>query len=762
MKVSIIGGGPGGLYFALLAKKAWPRWEITVYERNRPDDTFGFGVVFSDQTLDTFKAYDLVTYERIRRRFAYWGDVDVVYKGQVLRSGGNGFCGCSRVALLNILQDRARDLGVQMRFQREVDDLDEFADSDLVVIADGINSKIRSKYADHFQPSVDLRPNKFTWLGSTRPLDAFKYFFRETPEGIILAHCYQYEADRSTWVIETDEATWRNFGFDAMSESEMLPVLERVFAAELDGHPLILNRSLWRNFPNIVNKTWVLDKAVLVGDAKATAHFSIGSGTKLAMEDAIALFEAFKKQENVKPALAFYDTARREEVEKTQHAANVSLAWFEHMQRYWGMDPQQFAFGVMSRSKQITWENLELRDPAFVREVHRWFARKVKDQGFEIDLENPPLPMFTPFRLRDLVIENRVVVSPMDQYSAVDGVPGDWHFVHLGSRAIGGAGLLYVEMTCPSPEARISPGDTGLWNETQRDAFKRIVDFCHANSKAKMCMQLGHSGRKGSTQLGWERMDHPLEQGNWPVVSASPIPYYEGISQVPREMTRADMEKVVADFQRSTKYANEAGFDLLELHMAHGYLLASFISPLTNRRGDEYGGSIENRMRFPLEVWRACRKIWPEQKPMSVRISATDWVEGGITGDDAVEIARGFKRAGVDLMDVSTGQTSVRAQPVYGRMFQTPFADRIRNEVGIATMAVGNITEPDHLNAIIAAGRADLCALARPHLSEPQFALRAAAALGYTEQWWPRQYLPGKAQIERLMRRTDTDYSAVI
>src|SRR5687767_11892780 len=638
MKISVIGGGPGGLYFALLAKKAWPRWEITVYERNRPDDTFGFGVVFSDQTLDAFKAYDLVTYERIRRRFAYWGDVDVAYKGEVLRSGGNGFCGCSRVALLNILQDRARELGVQMKFQREVEGLEEFADCDLVVVADGIASKIRTRYADHFQPAIDLRPNKFTWLGSTRPLDAFKYFFRETPQGLIVAHCYQYEPDRSTWVIETDEATWKNFGFDKLSETDMLPVIEGVFADELDGHHLIANRSLWRNFPTITNKTWVKGNAVLVGDAKATAHFSIGSGTKLAMEDAIALFEAFKKHQNVKKALALYDTARREEVEKTQHAANVSLAWFEHMKRYWDMEPVQFAFGVMSRSKQITWENLELRDPAFINQIHHWFAAKVRAQGFDIDPKNPPVPMFTPFRLREMVLENRVVVSPMDQYSAVDGVPGDWHFVHLGSRAVGGAGLVYVEMTCPSPEARISPGDTGLWNEAQRDAFKRIVEFCHANSKAKLCMQLGHSGRKGSTQLGWERMDHPLESGNWPVLSASPIPYYEGISQVPAQLDRAGMEKIIRDFEKSTRYADDAGFDMLELHMAHGYLLASFISPLTNRRTDAYGGSIENRMRFPLEVWRACRAVWPERKPMSVRISATDWAPGGLTGEDLMAL----------------------------------------------------------------------------------------------------------------------------
>jgi anthraniloyl-CoA monooxygenase len=753
MKVTVIGGGPGGLYFALLAKKAWPRWNITVYERNRPDDTFGFGVVFSDQTLDTFKAYDLVTYERIRRRFAYWGDVDVVYKGRVMRSGGNGFCGCSRVALLNILQDRGRELGVQMRFQREVEGLEEFADSDLVVVADGINSKIREKNKAHFQPSVDLRPNKFTWLGSTKPLDAFKYFFRETPQGLIVAHCYQYEPDRSTWVIETDEQTWQNFHFDELSETGMLPVIEQVFAEELDGHRLIANRSLWRNFPTITNRTWVKDNAVLVGDAKATAHFSIGSGTKLAMEDAIALFEAFKKHQDVKKALAVYDTARREEVEKTQHAANVSLAWFEHMRRYWGMEPVQFAFGVMSRSKQITWENLELRDPQFIREVHRWFAGKVAAQGFSIDLKNPPVPMFTPFRLRDMVLENRVVVSPMDQYSAVDGVPGDWHFVHLGSRAVGGAGLVYVEMTCPSPEARISPGDTGLWNETQRDAFKRIVDFCKANSKAKLCMQLGHSGRKGSTQLGWQRMDHPLESGNWPVVSASPIPYYDGVSQTPKELDRAGMDKVISDFQRSTRYADQAGFDMLEIHMAHGYLLASFISPLTNQRKDAYGGSIENRMKFPLEVWRACRETFDRKKPMSVRISATDWAPGGLSGEDLMALTRMLKAAGCDMIDCSTGQTVPHQKPVYGRMYQAPYSDWVRNEVGIATMTVGAVTTPDQVNTLLASGKADLVALARPHLANPYFTLQASAWYQHHGQHWPLQYLSGRDQAFRNAER---------
>jgi anthraniloyl-CoA monooxygenase len=753
MKITVIGGGPGGLYFALLAKKHWPGWDVTVHERNRPDDTFGFGVVFSDQTLDTFKAYDVPSYEMIRRRFAYWGDVDVVYKGRVMRSGGNGFCGCSRVALLQLLHERCRELGVQLEFQREVEDVTEFPDSDLIVVADGINSKIREKHRAHFWPSVDLRPNKFTWLGSTKPLDAFKYFFRSAQEGVILAHCYQYEKGRSTWIMETDEQTWRNFGFDRADESTMLATLERVFADELGGHKLIPNRSVWRNFPTIVNRTWVMGNAVLVGDAKATAHFSIGSGTKLAMEDAIALYESLKREQAVPAALARYDTARREEVEKTQHAANVSLAWFEHMKRYWDMDPLQFAFGVMSRSKQITWENLELRDPAFVRDVQRWFAVTVRNQGFDVDLDRPPVPMFTQFRLRELVLQNRVVVSPMDQYSAVDGLPNDWHFVHLGSRAIGGAGLVYVEMTCVSPEGRISPGCTGLWNEEQRDAFRRIVDFCHANSKAKLCMQIGHSGRKGSTQLGWERMDHPLEQGNWPLVAPSPLPYLKDVSQVPRQMTREDMQRMCDEFVRSTVLANEAGFDMLELHMAHGYLLASFISPLTNQRSDEYGGAIANRMRFPLEVFRACRAAWPQEKPMSARISATDWAPGGLLGEDLVALARMLKDAGCDLIDVSTGQTVPQQRPIYGRMYQASFADWVRNEVGIATMTVGAITTPDQVNTLLAAGKADLVALARPHLTNPYFTLQASAWYQHMPQHWPQQYLSGRDQAFRLAER---------
>ncbi|HET7764272.1 MAG TPA: bifunctional salicylyl-CoA 5-hydroxylase/oxidoreductase [Burkholderiales bacterium] len=758
MKISIVGGGPGGLYFALLAKKRWPRWDVELHERNRADDTFGFGVVFSDATLGTFQDYDAPSYESIRRSFAYWDDVEVVYKGHALRCAGNGFCGCSRVTLLKLLQQRCRELGVAMRFQSEVSVAD-FRDSDLVVAADGINSRTRETYRDHFKPSVDLRPNKFVWLGSARPLDAFKYFFKESEHGILLAHTYQYEKGASTWIIETNADTWERSGFGKMDEPQTLRALEGLFAEELAGHKLVANRSQWRNFPNIRNATWVMDKVVLVGDAKATAHFSIGSGTKLAMEDAIALYESLRSEGGVKAALARYDSQRREGVERTQHAADVSLAWFENMRRYWNMDPPQFAFGLMSRSKQITYENVRLRDPRFLETVSRWFADKFIPPGFEVAVRNPPPPMFTPFTLRGMRVENRVVVSPMDQYMAADGVPNDWHLVHLGSRAVGGAGLVFVEMTCTSPEARISPGCTGLWNETQRDAFRRIVDFCHAQSAAKLCMQLGHSGRKGSTQLGWERSDHPLDSGNWPLVAPSPLPYGPQ-SQAPREMARADMDRIGEDFVRSARYADQAGFDMLELHMAHGYLLSSFISPLTNRREDEYGGPIANRLRWPLELFRAVRAVWPEEKPMSIRISATDWAPGGLSEADLLALARAFKDAGVDLIDVSTGQVVPNQKPIYGRMYQTPYADKIRNELGLATMAVGNITSADQVNTIVVSGRADLVALARTHLSDPYFTLHAAAWYQHTGQFWPRPYWPGRDQAYRLATTERAEWTA--
>jgi anthraniloyl-CoA monooxygenase len=758
MKIAIIGGGPAGLYAAILLKKQRPEAEVAVYERNRADDTFGFGVVFSDATLDNFETWDPPSYRRITQEFAYWDDIAVHFRGTVHRVGGNGFCGCSRRTLLMLLQERARELGVALHFETEIaDDADpRIAGADLVILADGINSRFREKYTAHFEPEVDLRSNVFAWMGSTKPLDAFTFIFQETEWGPFIAHAYQYEAGRSTWIFETDPDTFERAGLKGLGERESADRMAEIFGWFLDGHPLLINRSMWRNFPMIRSKRWVRGNMVLLGDAKATAHFSIGSGTKLAMEDAIALADAMKGAPSIAAALDRYEQGRREEVEKTQHAADVSLVWFEHVDRFWEFDPVQFAFGVMTRSKAITYDNLNLRAPDFVKEVDKAFARQVRARGFDVDVEKPVVPMFQPLRLREMTIANRAVVSPMCMYSAKEGVPGDFHFVHYGSRAIGGAGLIFTEMTCVGRDARITHGCAGLWNDEQEAAWRRIVDFVHANSGAKICLQLGHAGRKGATKLMWEGMDRPLEEGGWDVVSASPIPYFPD-SQVPRELDRAAMDRIKAEFVAAVERGERCGFDMLELHCAHGYLLSSFISPLTNQRSDEYGGSLQNRLRFPLEIFEAMRAAWPAHKPMSVRISATDWAEGGITGDDAVAIARAFAEAGVDLVDVSTGQTVRDAQPIYGRMFQTPFSDQVRNEARVATMCVGNITTADQVNTILAAGRADLVALGRPHLVDPSFSIKAAAWYG-VDVSCPVQYLPGKEQIFRNSVRDRQDF----
>ena len=757
MKIAIIGGGPAGLYSAILLQKQRPDAEITVYERNRADDTFGFGVVFSDATLDNFEKYDLPSYRRITQEFAYWDDIAVHFRGSVHRVGGNGFCGCSRRKLLLILQERARELGVTLTFEIEIEDEARFADADLVVISDGINSRFREKYIEHFQSEVDLRSNMFAWMGSTRPLDAFTFIFQETEFGPFIAHAYQYEAGRSTWIFETDPETFKRAGLGGLDEKQSAARMAEIFGWFLEGHPVLTNRSMWRNFPMIRSKRWVRDNMVLIGDAKATAHFSIGSGTKLAMEDAIALADAMHRAPNIAAALQRYEQGRREEVEKTQHAANVSLVWFEHVDRFWDFDPVQFAFGVMTRAKAITYDNLMLRAPDFVHEVDKAFALQVRARGFKVDADKPLAPMFQPLRLREMTLANRTVVSPMCMYSAKEGVPNDFHFVHYGSRALGGAGLIFTEMTCVGRDARITPGCAGLWNDEQQAAWQHIVDFVHANSAARICLQLGHAGRKGATRLMWDGMDRPLEEGGWDVISASPLPYFPD-SQVPREMDRAAMDAVKAEFVASAERGEMCGFDMLELHCAHGYLLASFISPLTNERTDAYGGSLANRLRYPLEIFEALRAVWPAHKPMSVRISATDWADGGITGDDAVEIARAFAEAGVDLVDVSTGQTVCDSRPVYGRMFQTPFSDQVRNEARVATMCVGNITTADQVNTILAAGRADLVALGRPHLIDPAFTLKAAAWYRADGVFCPPQYLPGKEQIFRNSERERQDF----
>ena len=759
MHVVTIGGGPAGLYFALLLKKGCPDARVTVLERNDRGSTFGWGVVFSDQTLDNFRAADEETYRAITDHFAHWDDIDVVVKGRTITSGGHGFSGIARKTLLELLYQRATALGVEVRFGCDVPDTTALArlglgDADLIVAADGVHSRVRAQYAAEFRPTLDVRPARFVWLGTTKPFDAFTFYFVENEHGVFQAHCYRFEPGLSTFIVECDQASWRAAGLDRADTAQTIAACERLFAPWLDGHPLLSNaahreQSPWTGFTRVSNERWFTGNVVLMGDAAHTAHFSIGSGTKLAMEDAIALARAVTTAPSLAEALQRYQDERMLEVLRLQNAARNSMEWFEHVTRYMRLEPEQFAYSLLTRSQRVSHENLRLRDAAYLTGVERWFASRA-DRTPATPV--PPPPLFTPYHLRGVTLVNRIAVAPMDMYRAVDGVPGDFHLVHLGSRAIGGAGLICTEMTCVSAEGRITPGCAGMYDDEHAAAWRRIVDFVHAESQAKICLQVGHAGRKGSTKVPWDGHDVPLDEGNWEVIAPSAVAYAPQMA-VPRPMTRADMDVVLRQFERATRYAVTAGFDMLELHCAHGYLLSSFITPLSNRRTDAYGGTLDNRLRYPLEVFTAMRALWPANRPMSVRISATDWVDGGVDGEEAVAIARAFVEAGADIIHVSTGQTSSDERPVYGRLFQTPYSDRIRNEAGIPTIAVGNITEADQVNAILAAGRADLCALGRPHLSDPYWTLHAAASLGYVGQPWPTSYFLGRRQLERELER---------
>jgi len=773
MNILCIGGGPAGLYFSLLMKKQNPAHRITVVERNRPYDTFGWGVVFSDQTLDNLRKADEPTAREILESFNHWDDIDVFFKGSKVTSAGHGFCGIGRKHLLNILQRRCEELGVSLVFETEVLDDQQLAahyEADLVIASDGLNSRTRTRYADSYQPQIEARQCRFVWLGTRKKFDAFTFAFRQTAHGWFQAHIYQYDSETSTFIVETPESVWRAAGLEEMSQAGAIAYCEQLFAEQLDGHGLMSNSphlqgaNMWIKFPRLVCGQWVhwndaggkRVPVVLMGDAAHSAHYSIGSGTKLALEDAIELARCFGRHGDAATALAHYQEARAVEVIKLQSAARNSMEWFENVERYSAMEAPQFAYSMLTRSQRLSHENLRVRDAAYVAGYEDWFAARAFAQA---GLPAPATgsahvpPMFTPFKVRNLVLKNRIVVSPMAQYSAVDGVVGDFHLAHLGARAMGGAAMVFAEMTCVSADARITPACPGLYTPDQTQAWRRIVDFVHQHSDAHIAVQLGHAGAKGSTRTMWDGIDRPLETGNWPLVSASPQQYLAGVSQTARAMTLADMDRIEGDFVRATMAADEAGFDWVELHCAHGYLLSSFISPLTNERGDEYGGSLENRCRYPLRIFAAMRAAWPRHKPMSVRISAHDWVEGGITPDDAVRIARLFKAAGADMIDCSSGQVSKLEKPVYGRMFQTPFSDRIRNEAGIGTIAVGSIFEADHANGIIAAGRADLCAVGRPHLANPAWTLAEAAKVGYTAVRWPKQYLPAKQQLERNQER---------
>jgi anthraniloyl-CoA monooxygenase len=757
MRIACLGGGPAGLYFAISMKLRDAAHDIHVFERNRADDTFGWGVVFSDQTVENLMANDPVSGAAIRDEFAHWDDIEVHIHGATIRSSGHGFIGIGRKRLLGLLQARARELGVELHFEHEASPrLEDWADFDLVIAADGANSRIRTAYEEHFGVDIQVRKNRFFWFGTPKAFEAFTFAFEETGAGWVWAHAYRFDEDFSTFIVEMAPDTWAALGLDRMDQPEAIALCERIFAKYLDGKPLISNAThlpgpqAWLQFRRIVCATWHYRNLILLGDAAHTAHFSIGSGTKLALEDAIKLAEVLSRPGLSRDAaLEEYQAERNLEVLKLQNSARNSTEWFETLQRYLHFEPIQFAYSLLTRSQRVSHENLRLRDRPWLEGVERWFQSK----ALGVPVNDPAPPMFAPYRLRDLELDNRIVVSPMAMYSARDGTPNDFHLVHYGTRAQGGAGLVYTEMTCVSPEGRISPGCTGLYAPEHVAAWKRIVDFVHANSGAKFCLQLGHSGPKGSTRLGWEGNDVPLESGNWPVMAASDVPWSPA-NQVPRPMTRADMDEVVSQFTTAVDMAVKAGFDMVELHAAHGYLLSSFITPLTNRRTDEYGGNLENRLRFPLEVFRAMRAAWPAEKPMSVRISANDWMgEAGVTPDEAVKIGEAFAEAGADLIDVSAGQTWAECSPVYGRMFQTPFADQVRNEARVATMAVGNIYEPDHANSILAAGRADLVALARPHLIDPMWTLRAAAAQDYRGVAVPPQYLNGMAQLARNLAR---------
>ena len=765
MRILCLGGGPAGLYFSLLMKLQDPEHVVTVVERNRPFDTFGWGVVLSDQTLGNLRAADPVSAQLIGDAFNHWDDVEMFFKGRSVRSGGHGFCGIGRKKLLNILQDRCIALGVDLVFETDVQDDQALAaqyQTDLVIACDGLNSRIRTRYLETFKPDVELRACRFVWLGTKKTFDAFTFAFEQTEHGWFAVHAYKFDDTTSTFIVETPEAVWKAHGLDQMSQEEGIAFCERLFAKYLDGNPLMNNAThvrgsaIWIRFPRVVCEHWVHNASidgrhvpiVLMGDAAHTAHFSIGSGTKLALEDAIELARCFSLHTDTAQALHAYEAVRSVEVLKIQNAARNSTEWFENVDRYSGMEAEQFFYSMMTRSQRISHENLRVRDASWLKGYEQWLAKSTATPE-----KSAPPPMLLPLKVRDVTLKNRIVVSPMATYSAVDGLVQDFHLVHLGARALGGAALVFVEMTSPTPEGRITPGCPGLWRTEQMLALKRIADFVHASSQhdktgAKIGLQLGHSGPKGSTQVGWEQADEPLPAGNWPLLAASTIAFGPS-NQIPRAMTRADMDGVTQAFVQSTRYAAQAGFDWLELHCAHGYLLSSFITPLTNQRTDDYGGSLENRCRYPLEVFSAMRAVWPAHLPMSVRISAHDWAPGGNTDDDAVAIARLFKAAGCDFIDVSSGQTTRAAKPVYGRMYQTPFADRIRNEAGIQTIAVGAISESDQVNSIIAAGRADLCAIARPHLADPAWTLHEAAKIQSRHVSWPLPYLSGRDQLYR-------------
>ncbi|AXB76377.1 bifunctional salicylyl-CoA 5-hydroxylase/oxidoreductase [Novosphingobium sp. P6W] len=760
MRIACLGGGPAGIYFAISMKLRDPAHEIHVFERNRSGDTFGWGVVFSDQTLANLEANDPVSAATITDSFAHWDDIDVSVGENTVTSSGHGFIGIGRKHLLQILQARAAELGVVMHFETMFsEDLSAYTDFDLIVAADGINSMVRTANLEKFEVDIDTKRNKFSWLGTTKLFDAFAFIFEKTDHGWIWAHAYRFDATHSTFIVECSPETWEGLGLDKMEQADSIAFCEKVFARHLDGHPLITNAThlrgsaAWINFRRVICRQWSFDNVVLLGDAAHTAHFSIGSGTKLALEDAIKLAQVLDRpgitgRQELARALAEYQAERHIEVLKIQNSARNSTEWFETLDRYLGFDLPQFAYSLMTRSQRVSHENLRLRDPAWLAGLERWFWSGNEGRN------TPVQPMFTPYTLRGMTVPNRVVMPAMLTYSAdTDGYATDFHSVHYGARALGGAGLVVTELLAVSPEGRATPACPGLWHDGQAERWSAFNEFAHKHSSAKTCAQIGHSGARAACKVPGEGAGYDVALDEpWPTVSASAQPWRKD-GTVPKALEAREMDLIVQQFVAAALRADKAGFDMLEVQAGHGNLLSSFITPVMNKREDEFGGAFENRMRLPMRVISAVRAAWPQDKPLAVRISANDWVgEAGVTPAEAVQIARMLREAGVDIVDVSAGETAPEGRPVYGRMFQTPFADQIRNEAGVPTIAVGNIADADQVNSILTAGRADLVALGRMHLFDPVWTLRAAADAGYAEQPVPAPYRTGQDMALRAAR----------
>jgi anthraniloyl-CoA monooxygenase len=706
MRVAVVGGGPGGLYAALLIRKTRPSASVTLFERNPAGATYGWGVVFSDRTLTSFREADYRTYVDITGRFVLWDAIDVRYGGEVVRCGGQGFSGIARRALLGLLQARCTELDVEMRFETDVGDLSSLDEFDLVVAADGVHSMFRNSHPSVFGTRLEEGSSRYIWFGTPRSFDSFTFIFRANDHGLFQVHAYPFEGALSTFIVECAEDTWRRARLDVASEADSISYCEKLFAADLAGAPLMSNASKWISFITVRNKRWRHGRVVLLGDAAHTAHFSIGSGTKLAMEDSIALANALEATDDHEAALADYELERRPRVERFQEAARQSQTYFENTDRYTELDPLQFSFHLLTRSGRVDYDGLRVRDASFVGAVDRWFARRSGAGA----LLSPP-PAFVPARVGPGEIGNRVAVSARPTYGARDGVLGEGGRAELRRAAAGGAGLVLTEIVAVSARGRITSGCSGIYEPSHTAAWSdALAAASSVGTEARFGIRLGHSGRRGSTRPRNRGCEVPLEAGAWEVLAPSALPYTKR-ARVPEEADDAAMAAVVEQFAAAARSARAAGFDVLVVDMARGYLLGSFLSPLTNRRADDFGGTTERRVRFPLEVFAKVREEWPQDRLLGATITATDWARGGAAVEDAISVARSLRDAGCDLLEVTAGGTVERTRPLYDPYYLVSYSDRIRNEAGIATIATGAITSGDQANTILAAGRADLCLL---------------------------------------------------